>query len=68
MLRLTAERKARGLSMSAFARSAEMHISSISAIETQMAKPWPGQIRKIAGALDWPLDRADELFEEIEEQ
>jgi len=65
-IRLVVERKARGISQSALARAATMHLSSVSAIETGRLLPWPGQKAKLAEALDWPAERADELFEEVE--
>lgn len=65
MIRIVKERKVRGLTQSALARVAEMHVSSMCAIETGRLKPWPGQAAKIAAALDWPQERAGELFEEV---
>ena len=66
MIRLTAERKVRGLSTSALARRAEMHVSSVAQIESGRLRPFPGQVRKLAVALEWPVDRADELFEDVQ--
>ncbi|MEG2267047.1 MAG: helix-turn-helix transcriptional regulator [Acinetobacter sp.] len=66
MILLTKERKDRGLSMSALARAAEMHVSSISQIEGGHLKPYPGQVEKLATAIEWngaPID----LFREIGE-
>ena len=67
MIRIVKERKVRGLTQSGLARAAEMHVSSMCAIETGRLKPWPGQAAKLAFVLEWPLDRADELFEEVAE-
>jgi DNA-binding XRE family transcriptional regulator len=67
MMRMVKVRKVLGLSQSGLARVAEMHVSSLCAIETGRMKPWPGQSAKIARALDWPLERAGELFEEVAE-
>ena len=67
MIRIVKERKVRGLTQSGLARAAEMHVSSMCAIETGRLKPWPGQAAKLAAVLEWPLDRADELFEEVTE-
>lgn len=63
-LRMEQERRRQGFSQAALARKAEMHQSSISAIEKRRLDPWPGQRRKIAASLGWPEDRADELFED----
>lgn len=62
---MTELRKERGLSMSAFARKAEMHVSSISQIEGGRLMPYPGQIMKIAAALNWEGNPAV-LFQERE--
>jgi transcriptional regulator with XRE-family HTH domain len=66
VIRLTVERKARGISTSALARRAEMHLSSVTQIETGRLKAFPGQVRKLALALEWPADRADELFRDVD--
>lgn len=67
MLVLTKKRKDLGWSQSELSRRAGMHVSSMCAIERGRLIAWPGQRRSIAEALDWPLDRADELFEEIDQ-
>ena len=67
MIRIVKERKVRGLTQSGLARIAEIHVSSMCAIETGRLKPWPGQVAKLAGVLNWPQERADELFEEVDE-
>ncbi|MBQ9003667.1 MAG: helix-turn-helix transcriptional regulator [Eggerthellaceae bacterium] len=64
MLRMTEERKSRGLSMSALARRAEMHVSSISQIESGHLIPYEKQMAKIAKALNWE-DDPKELFAEV---
>lgn len=64
MLKLTEVRKAQGLSMSALARKAELHVSTVSLIENGRLKPYPGQREKLAKALGME-DREDELFEEV---
>lgn len=65
-MRLSALRKSKNMSMSALARKAEMHVSSISAIENNHLWPYPGQMKKIADALGWKGDPA-ELFEEAKD-
>lgn len=62
---MTELRKEQGLSMSALAREAEMHVSSISQIEGGRLMPYPGQVAKIAAALNWEGNPA-ELFQERE--
>ena len=62
---LTKVRTEKGLSMSALARMAEMHVSSVSQIENGRLSPYPTQKEKIAKALGWTGD-VDELFAESE--
>ena len=50
--------------MSALARRAGMHVSSISQIESGRLLPYPRQQEKIAHALEWE-DDLRELFEEV---
>ena len=64
MIRLTEVRKAAGLSMSALAREAGMHVSSVSQIEGRRLRPYPGQVAKLGSALGWEGDPT-ELFEEV---
>lgn len=64
MIRLTEVRKRAGLSMSALARSADMHVSSISQIENARLRPYPGQVSKLCCALKWNGDPMA-LFEEV---
>ncbi|MBQ9001021.1 MAG: helix-turn-helix transcriptional regulator [Eggerthellaceae bacterium] len=64
MLKMTEVRKSRGLSMSALARRAEMHVSSISQIESGRLIPYPKQVDKISKALSWD-GKPKELFEEV---
>jgi len=64
MLKMTAIRNEKGMSMSALARKAEMHVSSISQIEHGRLVPYPVQKQKIANALDW-TDDIDDLFKEM---
>ncbi len=50
-MRIQELRKARGLSQSALARRARMHVSSVCAIEQGRLLPYPGQLKKLAKAL-----------------
>lgn len=64
MLVLTKERQSMGLSMSALARKAGMHPSSVSQIENGRLVAYPGQVAKLSKAVGWKGDPA-ELFEEV---
>lgn len=64
MKRITVLRQEQGLSMSALARKAEMHVSSVSQIESGRLDPYPSQRRKLVAALGWQ-GGTDELFEEV---
>lgn len=50
-------------SLSAFAREAGMHVSSVSQIANGRLRPYPGQVRKIVAALGWK-DDPSALFRE----
>lgn len=65
MLVLTKERQNMGLSMSALARKAGMHPSSVSQIENGRLVAYPGQVAKLSKAVGWKGDPA-ELFEEVD--
>lgn len=62
MLRLTQERRRRGISQAGLARLTGMHPAHISALESGTAYPWPGWKARLARALDVP---AEQLFEEV---
>jgi ribosome-binding protein aMBF1 (putative translation factor) len=64
-LKITREREQQGLSMSALAAKAGMHVSSISQIEGGRLNPYPGQVKKLAKALGWKDDPAL-LFKHVE--
>lgn len=64
MKKMTEVRKERGMSMSGLARDAQMHVSSISQIESGRLIPYPNQVSKIAKALEWKGDPQD-LFVEV---
>ena len=64
MKKMTEIRKERGMSMSGLARNAQMHVSSISQIESGRLIPYPKQANKIAKALDWDGD-PQALFAEV---
>ena len=52
-------------SLSAFARKAGMHVSSVSQIANGHLSPYPGQVRKIVETLGWKGDPAS-LFREVD--
>ena len=66
MLRLIQIRKRMGLSQSALARKANLHQPTLCDIEKARNVPWPGQLRAIAAALEWPVDDAAELLEDVD--
>lgn len=47
---ITEKREGLGLSKSAFGREAELHVSTISQIESGRLIPYPGQMKKIVAA------------------
>jgi len=67
-LKLKEVREAAGISQSALARRADMHASSVSSIEKGRLEAWPGQRLKLAEALGWPAEDADELFIDVDRQ
>ncbi|HBT19870.1 MAG TPA: XRE family transcriptional regulator [Peptococcaceae bacterium] len=68
MLRLTVERKKRRISQMQLAALTGIHPSNLSRIERGVVPAYRGWRLRIAKALGWPLERADELFEEVEER
>jgi transcriptional regulator with XRE-family HTH domain len=64
MMRFVRIRKELGVSQSKLARLADLHTTTVSQIETGHARPWPGQLRKIADALGWQSD-PQALLEEV---
>ena len=61
MLRLTVERKRRGLSQAALGRLAEIHPTIVSQLESRKVHPYAGWQRRLGRALGIP---GAELFEE----
>lgn len=49
---ITEKRESLGLSKSAFGREAELHVSTISQIESGRLVPYPGQMRKIVATFE----------------
>jgi len=61
-IRLAEERKKRGWSQYDLARAANIHPTDISKIESGRFPCFEGWRQRIIKALDWPPERADELF------
>jgi transcriptional regulator with XRE-family HTH domain len=68
LLLMTKIRKQNGWSQSVLSHRSGVHVSTISNVERGRLSPWPGQRAKIALALEWPEDRADELFEVVDHE
>ena len=62
---MTKIRRENGWSQSVLSRRSGVHVSTISNVGRGRLSPWPGQRAKLARALGWPEDRADELFEAV---
>jgi transcriptional regulator with XRE-family HTH domain len=67
MLLLVKLRKKKGWSQAALSRASLMSASTVCAIEGGHMNAYPAQRIKIARALDWPEERAAELFEEVDD-
>lgn len=67
MLHLRKIRLQRGLSQQKLAALADIHPANLSKIENGKLFPYPKWRKRLAEALGWPVERADELFEEVEE-
>ena len=68
MLRLTQERVRLGWTISALARAAKLDQALVGKIEASRMKPYARQLARLANAIDWPTDRAEELLQEITPQ
>lgn len=66
MKRLEYEVRERGVTLTALAERSGVNRVTISKILHGREVPWPKWRDAIATALGWPLDRAGELFEEVE--
>lgn len=67
MLRLKVERQKRGLSQFQLAVKSGINPTIISRLERGVWPPYTGWKVRIAKALEWPIERADELFKEVKE-
>ena len=66
MKRIEFEMRKREMTQTALSAASGVSRVTINKIMRGREKPWPKWRDAIAKALDWPLERADELFEEIE--
>src|SRR5437773_12171735 len=64
MLRLTAERQARGWNKTELARRARMQPGELSKIESGRMRPYPKQLRKLGRALGLPAEQDESLIAE----
>ena len=65
MLRMSCERVSLGMSKAQLARAARIDQGLLSKIESGRFRPYLRELRRLADALDWPQDRADELLCEV---
>lgn len=63
VIRLTAERIKRGITQYELAKKTGIHPTDISKVESGRFPTFHGWKIRIAKALNWPVKRADELFE-----
>ena len=63
-MRLSEERKRRGWSRAELARRANLNAGTVGLIESGRFKPYPGQLAKLARALDMPNGDARTLLNE----
>ena len=66
MLRVEFEARRQGKSQTEIAKLCGVTSSLVSRVIRGNEKPYPKLRNGIAAALDWPTDRAAELFEEVE--
>ncbi len=66
MKRIEYELRERGMTQTALAEASGVNRVIISEILHDREKAWPKWRDAMATALGWPLERANELFEEIE--
>ena len=67
MLRAEQEKKSRGWTNERLSLEAGIRSQHISEIFKGGTKIWPGWKQRIAKALEWPDERIDELFEEVQD-
>lgn len=67
MLKVRQVRLEKGLSQFELARLTGIHPSNLSRIERGVLPAYKNWMEKIAQALNWPVERAEELFQKVEE-
>jgi transcriptional regulator with XRE-family HTH domain len=65
MLLLTKLRTDKQWSKAKLARESDLDQGTLSHIEHRRLTPYPGQLRRLARALDWPEERATALLENV---
>jgi transcriptional regulator with XRE-family HTH domain len=65
VIRLTAIRTKIGMSKASLARAARIDQGQMSKIESGRVVPYPGELARLAEALHWPVDDAEELLEAL---
>ena len=63
---LVTERKGRGWSQAELARRARIVAPQLSMIEAGRYRPYPRQLKRLARALQWPVEQAERLLDEAE--
>lgn len=66
MKRIEYEMRERGITQTTLASDTSINRVTVNKIIRGYEKPWPKWRNAIAKALDWPTDRAAELFEDVE--
>lgn len=67
MLKMKQLRLRKGISQFELARRTGIHPSNLSRIERGVLPAYKNWATKIARALGWPVEKADELFQKVEE-
>ena len=61
---LTRLRVSRGWTKYELARRADLHPSQVGQIESGRMRPYPGQLLRLAAAIGYPEDQAEQLLED----
>jgi transcriptional regulator with XRE-family HTH domain len=64
MLRLEAERRTHGLTLTQLGKLVGIHASDLSKFETRRARPYPGQIARLVAALG--VESGEALLTEVD--
>jgi transcriptional regulator with XRE-family HTH domain len=63
---LESSRRARGWSKQELARHSGLHPTTVIEATNGKRRPGSAQLAKLAAALNWPAERAEELLEEVD--